>query len=155
MLKVCVYNQLNRENSTNHVFSDRNWRCSHLLRRAFHDARHCALLRRRPACSRQCEGQRSLDGTDTNVLNTAPLPVWHHSNYWPNENILLLRAQAKDSCAPLFPGRYLACIPQMAVHWGCCGSIRVLESIWVRLRSNSYAFTNLSSAATATSSLLS
>lgn len=65
-------------------------------------------------------------------MNAAPLPVWHHSNYWPNENILLLRAQAKDSWDGLFPRRYLARIPQMAVHWGCGGSIRVLESIWVR-----------------------
>lgn len=50
------------------------------------------------------------------------------------KDILLLRTETESPGDFVFPRRRSACVLQMAVHWVCRGDIRVLEPVWVRLK---------------------
>ena len=65
--------------------------------------------------------------------STDSVPFWHHSNYRPAKNVLLLCTKTKVTGDCLFPGWYPPRIPEMASSGSDRRNYRVLESLRVRL----------------------
>lgn len=67
----------------------------------------------------------------TSSACTDALLVWAHLDYWPSENILLLRAEAETSRDGMLHWRYPTGVHEVRVHRDDRGDIWLLEPVWV------------------------